>query len=336
MSNKITLGAIRWDAWYGRNESDTSILSQVERSLSPVKYRFRAPFFAEVKQDGIIIPEYTEKTFEQELDYAKKAGIDYFAYVWYDGVLGKVRRIHASHPRRNEVKLCPCLDGNAIGREYARKEISELICEDFFMTVCDGRPLMFYFGNGRNQPEIAEEIKFYKVVCAKANIPEPYAVVMNNSWGDGHAHGSDAVSQYSVSAQNGMPFSETMNTVRNYWQTWLNDGGHIVPIISAGWHSKPRFDNPVKWMTVDENCWGDYATAEQIAELTGEAFEFIKEHRENCEANTAIIYAWNEHDEGGWICPTITVDENGNQLFSHDGTPKINDERIEALSKIVR
>jgi hypothetical protein len=21
-----------------------------------------------------------------------------------------------------------------------------------------------------------------------------------------------------------------------------------------------------------------------------------------------LIYAWNEHDEGGWICPTITGD----------------------------
>lgn len=336
MSNKITLGAIRWDAWYGRNESDLSILSQVERSLSPREYHFRAPFFSTVEDGKIVINEYTEKTFEQELDYAKIAGIDYFAYVWYDGVLAKVRKIHASHPRRNEVKLCAVLDDNAIGHEYARKELSELIKEDFFMTVCNGRPLMFYFGNGKNQPEIAEEINFYKEFCRKANVPEPYAVVMNNSWGDGHAHGSDAVSQYSVSAENGVPFAQTMDNVRSYWQRWLDDGGHIVPIISAGWHSKPRFDNPVKWMTVDENCWGDYATADQIATLTGNAFDFIRNHSDNCEAKTAIVYAWNEHDEGGWLCPTIAVDENGDPLFENDGTAKINCERIVALSKVAK
>ena len=333
MKNKPLLGAIRWDAWYGHNANDTNILLQVEKSLSPKEYHFRAPFFSTVTEDGkIYIPQYTFDTFEKEMEYAVKAQIDYFAYVWYDGAMGICRRMHGQSKYRNQVKLCPCLDGNAINKEYARNEISELLEKDFFMTVLDGRPLMYYFGNGRNQADIQREIAFYKDVCRKKNIPEPYAVIMNNSWGDVLAHGGDAVSKYAVGAQDGLPFAGLMDKTRKVWEWWLNDNGHIVPIISAGWHSKTRYDNPVKWMTVPENSWGGYATGEQIAELTRDAFDFIKEHPENCEANTAIIYAWNEHDEGGWICPTIAVDGNGKQIMNSDGTPRINDERIKALA----
>jgi len=49
--------------------------------------------------------------------------------------------------------------------------------------------------------------------------------------------------------------------------------------------------------------------------------------------NTVIFYAWNEHDEGSWLCPTLAVDEQGNQLYNEDGTKKINDSRIKILKK---
>ena len=46
------------------------------------------------------------------------------------------------------------------------------------------------------------------------------------------------------------------------------------------------------------------------------------------------MYAWNEHDEGGWICPTIAVDEEGRQIFDKNGNPLINRERIDAVKKV--
>jgi hypothetical protein len=33
---------------------------------------------------------------------------------------------------------------------------------------------------------------------------------------------------------------------------------------------------------------------------------FVRQHPTLCPANTVIVYAWNEHDEGGWLCPTWT------------------------------
>ena len=56
---------------------------------------------------------------------------------------------------------------------------------------------------------------------------------------------------------------------------------------------------------------------------------------ERTKANTVLMYAWNEHDEGGWICPTLKVDENGNQLYGENGEKLIDTSRIEAIKKAI-
>ena len=48
------------------------------------------------------------------------------------------------------------------------------------------------------------------------------------------------------------------------------------------------------------------ATPTEIAAHLGRALDFVKTHPDVCTANTIIMYAWNEHDEGGWLCPTRT------------------------------
>lgn len=44
------IGAIRWDGWYG----DGVVTRAVESSLSPPKYHFRLPWFAQVRDDGTV------------------------------------------------------------------------------------------------------------------------------------------------------------------------------------------------------------------------------------------------------------------------------------------
>lgn len=79
---ETTVGAIRWDAWYTHDGKASSVVSQVERSLSPFQFHFRAPFFAEITDENkIIIPEFTQDIFDREMEYAMYAGIDYFSYV---------------------------------------------------------------------------------------------------------------------------------------------------------------------------------------------------------------------------------------------------------------
>jgi hypothetical protein len=66
-------------------------------------------------------------------------------------------------------------------------------------------------------------------------------------------------------------------------------------------------------------AWAETATPEEIAAHVQRAIEWTGQHRSITPANTIIIYAWNEHDEGGWLCPT----------WRADGQP--DDSRLQAL-----
>jgi len=34
-------------------------------------------------------------------------------------------------------------------------------------------------------------------------------------------------------------------------------------------------------------------------------FDFVAAHPKNCEAQVVTMYSWNEHSEGGGLCPTM-------------------------------
>ena len=46
-----------------------------------------------------------------------------------------------------------------------------------------------------------------------------------------------------------------------------------------------------------------------------------------------LIYAWNEHDEGGWCCPTLTVDETGNTVTDEYGNNVMDRSHLDAIKK---
>ncbi len=339
---KSTFGAIRWDAWYPAREStDTS--AQCLRALSLPKYHFRAPFFAEIDHNNnVVIPEYNQEIFDREMEYAIEAGIDYFSYVWYDhSGLRMARDFHKKSKYKNQVTLCACIDGNAVMKDYAHKELLQLFNEDFY-TKIDNRPLVYYFSAPHLVNKIFDDIAFYKEECKKASIPAPYFVVMGVGADKAKEMGADAISRYSVSARNNIPFTALADEVYKIWDRHSKEGeavgiDNVLPLV-AGWHPHPRFETPVTWMGVDEDSLVDYASAEDIGEHYRRAKEFLQDERNfnSTRSNTAIIYAWNEHDEGGWICPTLKVDENGNQLYDENGNKLIDSSRIEAIKKILK
>ncbi len=337
-SDVTSVGAIRWDAWYTHDGVEDSVVSQVERSLSPAKYHFRAPFYAEITEEGgIIIPQYTQAEFDKEMEYAIEAGIDYFAYVWYNSDMRDARDFHTTSKYKNDVKLCAVFDGNAIGKDYARKEMATLLKEDYYMTVLDGRPLMYYFGDSGNIGGIAEDIEYYRGLCATLGIPEPFAVVMNLGASESYSAYADAVSNYAIGGSNGVSFKELMNNAVKTWNNHAADQMQFVPTVTTGWHNGPRIDNPVTWTKPGADSWAEYGTDAEIQEHMENALWYMQQTKNTLftMANTVIIYAWNEHDEGGWICPTLAVDENGNQLYNEDGSKKINDGRIQAVKAAI-
>lgn len=341
---KTSIGAIRWDAWYGHNEREEDTCPQVENTLSPAKYHFRAPFYGYVNEEGKIrFPDYSLKTFDREAEYAIEAGIDYFCYVWYTHPgLRLARDMHLKSKYRNKIKMCACLDNNALGKKECREEICGLLKEDHYKKVLNGRPLFYYYRTGENYDKIGEDAKFYREYCEKNGIPEPYNVIFGGWPEPSKQAGMHALSRYAVTATGGLSFEEYNKRVENVWEHHYEEAIKYqmdnVPPLSFGWHNGTRYDTKVTWLNVSADAYAEYATSEQLARQTEDVIKFLADPRnaDTTPANTAIIYAWNEHDEGGWLCPTIAVDENGNQIFDENGDPLIDDSRVKAVGKVIK
>ena len=337
-----TYGAVRWDAWYPQREAtDTSY--QCLKALSRPEYHFRAPFFAEINENGeVYIPEYTQEIFDREMEYAIDTGIDYFAYVWYShSGLRIARDFHKKSKYKNDVKMCAFLDNNGILKDYAHEELLQLFKEDYYQKIGD-RPLVYYFAWHHTVDKITQDIAFYKEACLKENIPTPFFVVCGIGPKTIKEMGADAISRYSIGGSNKTFRKFLDKDVYTLWQRHHNESrevgiDNILP-LTAGWHPEPRFKTPVNWMKVEEHDHVGYATCEEIKEQ----YKLAKEYLSNSDnfdvtiSNTCIIYAWNEHDEGGWLCPTLKVDENGNQLYDELGNKLINTSRLEAVKSIIK
>ena len=46
-------------------------------------------------------------------------------------------------------------------------------------------------------------------------------------------------------------------------------------------------------------------------------------------------YGWNEHEEGGWLCPTLAVDENNNVIRDEFGDIVPDTTRLDILKKVL-
>ena len=139
------------------------------------------------------------------------------------------------------------------------------------------------------------------------------------------ALGLDALSAYATQAAgNGTPYAALAKHAERFWDQCKATGKQVVPIAMSGWDRRPRVEHPVPWEKYQQPGVGieKYYETPTPAELAGHVARAVTWAKENplaCPAQAVIIYAWNEHDEGGWLCPTLS-----------EGTA-----RIEALGKVL-
>ena len=122
---------------------------------------------------------------------------------------------------------------------------------------------------------------------------------------------------------------------RERWEKWPALRVPSITFASAGWDTRPRNERPPPWLKNEVKAEPDptppaqqkplldgvTATPDELAAHICEAIKWASTHRDLNPANAIIIYAWNEHDEGGWLQPTLGA----------DGRP--NEERIKTLTK---
>ncbi len=317
------VGAIRWDGW----QVEGSVGQAVSKSLTPAHWRYRLPFFAKVRADGS--PELRGDTAEvmtAEIAAARTAHLDYWAFLAYDEADPMTRglQLYLANPRRADVNFCIISEsarwhrGNAaaLAERFAR-----LMAEPGYQRVAGGRPLFYLlhhslepFTRAWGDPAgFREAIDALRAAAASRGLPAPYLAVMtydvNGAKALLDAAGLDAISAYAFQrGHDRAPFSRLTSDLEAFWEIQRATGAPVIPLAMAGWDRRPRVENPVPW----ENFGGtmdkyyDTPTPDELAAHVRTAVQWTRDHAAACPAQAVIVYAWNEFDEGGWLCPTLS------------------------------
>lgn len=302
-TQRSIVGAIRWDAWHGDAgmhggtgvfKTDKTVLTPglaVERSLGPKHWHYRLPFYAKIiSDDKVEVRGNSQEVMDKEIAYAADAGLDYWAFLTYhpDSPMTLGLKLYLSSKDKAKIKFCVILHSirkDALGEEINR--IAGYFTDPQYQTVLNGRPLVYAFHCSAGKEFYNGLVK----AAAAHGLPRPYFVTMGVTSG-GVAF--DATSSY-IGKGGG-------------WQS--RAGAKLIPDVSTGFDRRPRVENPVPWEGGTPTPVADRSPRtvppETIAARVKAAIEWNMKNPDVGEANAVIIYAWNEFDEGGWLCPTLS------------------------------
>lgn len=321
----LKIGVINWD---GCLESDKTYFGgYCAKTLSGKKYANRVPFYADVTCDHkVSFHKRTKEEFDRELTYAIEANIDYFAYVWYtkrtnfsdENVsetakhvheLTYIRDLHIESSLNTKIKMCAILSAHPITDE----ELYDLALtmQKPFYQYMDKSPLVYVY-SGYNK----ELIERLNSACEKAGTPRPYSVIFtnNNPASDGETYeNADGVSAYCIPTEfSDCPTTDDFckETVRLN-ELMLSYKLPLVPMFSTGWNPSPRIDVPVPWYGYANKLYSPASEPEHIEKSAYELANWIKD--KNITPKHILTFAWNEFEEGGFICPTLNDDKSINK-----------------------
>jgi len=126
------------------------------------------------------------------------------------------------------------------------------------------------------------------------------------------ALGCDAISSYVAGLGKGViPYARMVENLEHFWEECRRTGAQVVPIVVTGWDPRPRVEKPMPWGSPYGSHDGEVdrsepATPAAIADHLRRGLRWLETHRHAAPAQAAIIYAWNEFDEGGWLAPTLS------------------------------
>ncbi|PIK73714.1 hypothetical protein CS379_06860, partial [Methylobacterium frigidaeris] len=150
-STNVVAGAIRWDAW----NAGAGSLEQgpVQAALGPAQFQTRAPWFAQrISPYAMSIDGNQQSIMDQEITYAKNAGLNYWAYCWYgdtDLPMQKAWDLHQASAIKNQVNWCMILQFSRMGNATKFNSLISTYVGYFQQSnhqkVLGGRPLLYIF-----------------------------------------------------------------------------------------------------------------------------------------------------------------------------------------------
>jgi len=295
------VGAIRYDQWQsGLN----ALADQHVAQLGPRQWRYRLPFFGrEVSPDQVRLDQGNQAVMDQEIAFAKAAGIDYWAFNHAStGAQRQMINLYLNSSRKSDIRFCLDL---ATFPEFRLDDAVNLITtQPTYQKVAGGRPLVHFMA--WYDLATRADVDNFRARVIQAGGLNPYIVCQHFNAATAAAYanqlGLDAIGAYAQGMGGPsfveQPFSTLAANARAQWDQYRNTGKKVVPTVMTGWDARP-----------DPSRVGDpyfaYATPQQIASHLRDAINWAAANPgAAAEANTILIYAWTEITEGGWLVPS--------------------------------
>lgn len=319
------IGAIRWDAWHG---ADGPVGRHVQRTLGPNQWHDRLPFCSRVLGPGQVEIECdSQEIMDREIQYAATAGLSYWAFATQapKDAMSRQFNFYLSSRHKHRINFALRSRPRQMGGpdDYAPTiaRFVQLMKDPSYQKVQGNRPLFFigflsgevdkYWGGPENFRKAVDSLR---AEARRAGLPNPYLVVMEFNPEQAKTYldtyGFDAISTYATRAgKPGAPYAYLARGVERYWERSKATGAQVIPIVMAGWDNRPKVETPMRQASSDTPRKAFYyepGRPAEIAEHLGNSLRWVAANPSATSANAVIVYAWNEHDEGGWLMPTLS------------------------------
>ncbi|CAF1480738.1 unnamed protein product [Adineta ricciae] len=341
-----TVGVIRWDAWNLFNGQYDAISYYLHRALSPEKFHYRIPFYASVlSPTNISFNGDMQTVMDNEILYAKHAGLDYWAFdtyctfgpncttnntfcsQYYQQTSNQYcprnpaygLNLYLSSAYRSLINFTFVLLGSSPCDVAFQEHYLEHMKHPHFQTVLGGRPLLYLFqfddaeanSCGGGWTGSKQVFQRFRQMAVSRGIQNPYMVLMDFNVQTVQSHaamlGFDAISTYALpgGTQQGTPYVELLHSAQTWWESARQVGAKIVPLAPTGWDPRPRAENPVPWVDEGPEHYLQ-PSVEELQQLIRSGINFTCTYNQTAEAQTIIIYAWNECSEtSGSLVPSL-------------------------------
>ena len=328
VAEDVSLGAIRWDAWY-EGAPDQKVLEQTE-------WAYRAPFFARYNENGkLLLDGDKEYVLHAEVAYARAIGIDYFIFGFYPDTgswgrdvkttmsLNRALVTYLRLPDRMGIKfaisinqLYPITDVDDIALSlatfvghpaYMRTEHGTA---PVFVLAHDGLDWSQFFGTDDKARGAIAALR--RIIRERTGKEITFLIMNYDSVKANEAsrrYDLDMVTTYSN-------FAPGKGAIENSYRQCVLHGEGVwaraalnkipyAPNVTLGWDNRPRRARAVN---PKELMQGPWCAAPEIEPLTvhfEQAVAFARNQAGPVPFRTVTIYSWNEFTEGGWMAPTM-------------------------------
>ena len=168
----------------------------------------------------------------------------------------------------------------------------------------NGRPLVYMFSSTTKlAPRLRE-------ICRAAGAGDPYVVAMITeppaNCTNCFVH-ADALCSYACTEEG--PEPEAYADMAVQWNAIRATAGlPVVPQFATGWDPRPRMERPVPWAWYPDKPWAGKLSAEVWLDQAVKLRTWIARNPKACPTGHVMAFAWNEFEEGGWICPNVGED----------------------------